>query len=113
MGPADSGGFQVFSLAARRSLDDDGVTFKSTYDGSTHRFTPEVAVTVQERIGADIAMVLDVCPPLPSPPETIRHQQRELPRTEVRVAVAGRRRHVGAAAFSTERRHSSHRIPGP
>lgn len=66
----DSGGFQVFSLDP--SVDDDGVTFKSTYDGSTHRFTPEVAVEVQERIGADIQMVLDVCPPLPSPEATIR-----------------------------------------
>jgi queuine tRNA-ribosyltransferase len=66
----DSGGFQVFSLDPK--VDDDGVTFKSTYDGSTHRFTPEIAVDVQERIGADIAMVLDVCPPLPSPPAVIR-----------------------------------------
>jgi len=66
----DSGGFQVFSLEPK--VDDDGVTFKSTYDGSTHRFTPEIAVDVQQRIGADIAMVLDVCPPLPSPPEVIR-----------------------------------------
>jgi queuine tRNA-ribosyltransferase len=66
----DSGGFQVFSLDPK--VDDDGVTFKSTYDGSTHRFTPEIAVDVQQRIGADIMMVLDVCPPLPSPPEIIR-----------------------------------------
>jgi queuine tRNA-ribosyltransferase len=66
----DSGGFQVFSLDPK--VDDDGVTFKSTYDGSTHRFTPEIAVDVQQRIGADIMMVLDVCPPLPSPPEVIR-----------------------------------------
>jgi queuine tRNA-ribosyltransferase len=66
----DSGGFQVFSLDPK--VDDDGVTFKSTYDGSTHRFTPEIAVDVQQRIGADIAMVLDVCPPLPSPPDVIR-----------------------------------------
>jgi queuine tRNA-ribosyltransferase len=66
----DSGGFQVFSLDPK--VDDDGVTFKSTYDGSSHRFTPEVAVDVQQRIGADIAMVLDVCPPLPSPPDVIR-----------------------------------------
>jgi queuine tRNA-ribosyltransferase len=66
----DSGGFQVFSLDP--SVDDDGVTFRSTYDGSLHRFTPESAVAVQESIGADIQMVLDVCPPLPSPPEVIR-----------------------------------------
>jgi queuine tRNA-ribosyltransferase len=66
----DSGGFQVFSLTP--DVDDDGVTFRSTYDGSTHRLTPEAAVDTQERIGADIQMVLDVCPPLPSPPEVIR-----------------------------------------
>ena len=66
----DSGGFQVFSLDP--DVDDDGVTFKSTYDGSTHRFTPEVAVTTQELLGADIQMVLDVCPSLPSPPDVIR-----------------------------------------
>jgi queuine tRNA-ribosyltransferase len=66
----DSGGFQVVSLDTK--VDDDGVTFKSTYDGSLHRFTPEVAVDVQEKLGATIAMVLDVCPPLPSPPEVIR-----------------------------------------
>lgn len=60
----DSGGFQVFSLDP--DVDDDGVTFRSTYDGSLHRFQPETAVDVQQRIGADIQMVLDVCPPLPS-----------------------------------------------
>ncbi|HWL42563.1 MAG TPA: tRNA guanosine(34) transglycosylase Tgt [Ilumatobacter sp.] len=66
----DSGGFQIFSLDPK--VDDDGVTFRSTYDGSSHRFTPEVAVRTQELLGADIQMVLDVCPPLPSPPDVIR-----------------------------------------
>ncbi|MDP8976722.1 MAG: tRNA guanosine(34) transglycosylase Tgt [Actinomycetota bacterium] len=66
----DSGGFQVFSLDAE--VDDDGVTFRSTYDGSTHRLTPERAVAVQELLGADIQVALDVCPPLPSPPEVLR-----------------------------------------
>ncbi len=66
----DSGGFQVFSLEPK--VDDDGVTFKSTYDGSSHRFTPEIAVHTQELLGADIQMVLDVCAPLPSSPEVIR-----------------------------------------
>jgi queuine tRNA-ribosyltransferase len=66
----DSGGFQVFSLDPK--VDDDGVTFKSTYDGSKHRFTPEIAIHTQELLGADIQMVLDVCPPLPSPPEVVR-----------------------------------------
>ncbi|MEM9749240.1 MAG: tRNA guanosine(34) transglycosylase Tgt [Actinomycetota bacterium] len=66
----DSGGFQVFSLDPK--VDDDGVTFKSTYDGSSIRFTPEDAVRVQQQLGADIQMVLDQCPPLPSPPDVVR-----------------------------------------
>ncbi|HQZ35764.1 MAG TPA: tRNA guanosine(34) transglycosylase Tgt [Ilumatobacteraceae bacterium] len=66
----DSGGFQVFSLEPK--MDDDGVTFKSTYDGSSHRFTPEIAVHTQELLGADIQMVLDVCAPLPSSDAVIR-----------------------------------------
>jgi queuine tRNA-ribosyltransferase len=66
----DSGGYQVFSLNPK--VDDDGVTFRSTYDGDLHRFRPEDAVEVQILLGADIQMVLDVCSPLPSPPETIR-----------------------------------------
>ncbi len=66
----DSGGFQVFSLNPK--VDDDGVTFKSTYDGSQQRFTPEGAIATQELLGADIQMVLDVCPPLPSPPDVVR-----------------------------------------
>ncbi len=66
----DSGGFQVFSLVPK--VDDDGVTFKSTYDGSWHRFTPEIAVHTQELLGADIQMVLDVCAPLPSADDVIR-----------------------------------------
>lgn len=66
----DSGGYQIFSLEPK--VDDDGATFSSTYDGSVHRLTPEEAVRVQELLGADIQMVLDVCAPLPSPPDTLR-----------------------------------------
>ena len=66
----DSGGFQVFSLDPK--VDDDGVTFASTYDGSKHRFTPESAVHTQELLGADIQMVLDVCVSLPSTPDVVR-----------------------------------------
>ncbi len=57
----DSGGFQVFSLAEMRKVDDDGVTFKSHIDGSTHRFTPEKAIEIQEKLGADIIMAFDEC----------------------------------------------------
>jgi queuine tRNA-ribosyltransferase len=62
----DSGGFQVFSLESRRSLDDEGVTFRSHLDGSSHRFTPENVVAFQEALGVDVAMALDVCVRLPS-----------------------------------------------
>lgn len=58
----DSGGFQIFSLAHLRKVDDDGVTFRSHIDGSEHRFTPERAIEVQELLGADIIMCLDECP---------------------------------------------------
>ena len=57
----DSGGFQVFSLAQTRQIDDDGVTFKSHIDGSTHRFTPEKSIQIQEHLGADIIMAFDEC----------------------------------------------------
>lgn len=57
----DSGGYQVFSLAHRRQLDTDGVTFRSHLDGSSHQFTPERVIEIQEALGADIAMVLDEC----------------------------------------------------
>lgn len=57
----DSGGFQVFSLAQMRKVDDDGVTFKSHIDGSIQRLTPESATAVQEQLGADIIMAFDEC----------------------------------------------------
>jgi queuine tRNA-ribosyltransferase len=59
----DSGGFQVFSLDELRRLDDKGVTFRSTIDGSWLRLTPERAIQIQNSLGADIIMALDVCPP--------------------------------------------------
>lgn len=58
----DSGGYQVFSLADRREVDEDGVTFRSHLDGSTHRITPEKAISIQEKLGADIIMAFDECP---------------------------------------------------
>jgi len=79
----DSGGFQVFSLAggegqrSLRTIDDDGVTFRSHLDGSEHRFTPERVVEIQEHLGADVAMVLDEC----APPEDREYNLRALART--------------------------------
>jgi queuine tRNA-ribosyltransferase len=57
----DSGGFQVFSLSDTRKVDEDGVTFKSHIDGSTHRFTPERSIAIQENLGSDIIMAFDEC----------------------------------------------------
>src|SRR3989304_5301760 len=65
----DSGGFQIFSLQPR--VDEDGVTFRSTYDGSMGRMTPESAIAAQEAIGSDIAMVLDHLVGLPAPVERV------------------------------------------
>lgn len=61
----DSGGFQVFSLADLRTIDDDGVTFASHIDGSLHRLTPERSIAIQEQLGADIIMAFDECAPYP------------------------------------------------
>jgi len=63
----DSGGFQVMSLSSLRRVDEDGVTFRSHLDGSTHRLTPERAIQIQELLGSDVAMVLDECLPYPGP----------------------------------------------
>jgi queuine tRNA-ribosyltransferase len=59
----DSGGFQVFSLAAIRDVHDDGVDFRSHIDGSVHTFTPESVIDVQRALGADVIMAFDECPP--------------------------------------------------
>jgi queuine tRNA-ribosyltransferase len=67
----DSGGFQVFSLADRRRLDENGVTFRSHVDGAELRLTPESCVDAQRRLGVDVAMALDVCPALPGTPADI------------------------------------------
>ena len=73
----DSGGFQVFSLADMRKIDDEGVTFKSHIDGSTHRFTPESAVAIEEKLGADIIMAFDEC----APPYDRAYNERAVART--------------------------------
>jgi queuine tRNA-ribosyltransferase len=61
----DSGGYQVFSLAELRKLNDEGVRFQSHIDGSFHWFTPESVVDIQRNIGSDVMMVLDECTPYP------------------------------------------------
>jgi len=87
----DSGGFQVFSLRDTiLAVDDDGVTFRSVYDGSPARFTAELVAAIQARLGSDVAMCLDICPPAGVPraelAEAVRRtslwaaRQREAPR---------------------------------
>jgi queuine tRNA-ribosyltransferase len=81
----DSGGFQVFSL--RDTIvraDDEGVTFRSVYDGEEARFTPELAAEVQRQLASDIAMCLDVCPPAGLP-------RRDLEIATARTALWARR----------------------
>jgi len=72
----DSGGFQIFSLENRRRLDADGVTFSSHLDGSEQRLTPESVVQFQQRLGVDVAMVLDVCVKLPASREQLEESVR-------------------------------------
>jgi len=62
----DSGGYQVFSLASNRKINEEGVLFQSHIDGSKHLFTPEKAMDIQRTIGGDIIMAFDECPPYPS-----------------------------------------------
>ena len=96
----DSGGFQVFSLRdTMLELDDGGVTFRSVYDGSPERFTPELSARIQERLGSDVAMCLDICLPPGGPraelEEAVRRtslwarRQRDLPRApgQLRFAI--------------------------
>lgn len=68
----DSGGFQIFSLSGRRTIDEDGVTFQSHLDGAEERFTPERAMAIQAALGSDIAMAFDECPPADAPPPAMR-----------------------------------------
>jgi queuine tRNA-ribosyltransferase len=73
----DSGGFQVFSLRDTiLAVDDDGVTFRSVYDGEPARFTPETVAGIQANLGSDIAMCLDVCPPAGVPKEELEEAVR-------------------------------------
>ena len=75
----DSGGYQVFSLGDRRTIDEDGVSFRSHLDGSRHRLTPESATDIQARLGSDIAMAFDECTSYPvSEPEAEASMRRTL-----------------------------------
>lgn len=85
----DSGGYQVFSLAHQRKLDDTGVTFRSHIDGSRHHFTPARVMEIEQALGADIAMVLDECPD----PFDRNYNEQALDRTH-RWAVLSKEAHT-------------------
>jgi queuine tRNA-ribosyltransferase len=90
----DSGGYQVFSLSDRRTIDETGVRFKSHLDGSSHLLTPEKAADIQAQLGSDIAMVLDECLAYPATAETARES---MART-VRWAARARERQLALRA---------------
>jgi len=94
----DSGGYQVFSLAHRRKLSEEGVEFQSHLDGSRHLLTPERAAEIQLNLGSDIAMVLDECPALPADRETLERS----------VALTARWAHRARAHFLEHRPRSDH-----
>jgi queuine tRNA-ribosyltransferase len=86
----DSGGYQVFSLAAMRRIDDEGATFRSHIDGSLHLLTPERAVDIQAQLGSDIAMVLDECaglPPASDPGGPVTHPGSDSGRSVTHVSA--------------------------
>src|SRR5438874_6322458 len=77
----DSGGYQVFSLAERRTIDEQGAHFRSHLDGSAHLLTPEKATDIQAQLGSDIAMVLDECLAHPATPDARDLVRRSMERT--------------------------------
>ncbi len=88
----DSGGFQVFSLAPLRRIEEEGVWFRSHIDGSEHFFSPEKAVAVQEALGSDIAMAFDQCAPYPCTYEEAREAMERTSRWALRCKEAWRRK---------------------
>ncbi len=87
----DSGGFQVFSLAKICKVTDEGVTFQSHLDGSSHFITPEISIEIQEALGADITMAFDQCLALPSSQDLVRDAVRRTSLWASRCLAAKRR----------------------
>ena len=122
----DSGGYQVFSLAALREIDADGVTFRSHLDGSIHRFTPESVMRLERDLGADIVMAFDDCAPYPceegdaeaAADRTARWAERCLAvhRSLADAGLPGHRRFVygivQGSVYPRLRRESARRIAG-
>jgi queuine tRNA-ribosyltransferase len=95
----DSGGYQVFSLAERRTIAEDGARFKSHLDGSSHLLTPEKAADIQSQLGSDIAMVLDECLAYPA---TLDAARRSMELT-ARWAARARQRQLALRQGEVER----------
>ncbi len=120
----DSGGYQVYSLSARRKLTAEGVTFQSHIDGSRHKFTPEGVMDIQRRIGADIIMAFDECTPYPCDYDyavkstEITHQwlNRCLNRLEETEPIYGYKQSlfpiVQGSTYKDLRKHSAETIAG-
>src|ERR671930_64193 len=88
----DSGGFQVFSLRDTiLRVDDEGVTFRSVYDGQPARFTPELVAEIQAKLGSDVAMCLDICAP-------VEVSRRELAEAVRRTTLWAKRQHAAVRA---------------
>ena len=87
----DSGGYQVFSLAALRKLDEEGVRFQSHIDGSPHLLSPERSMEIQQNLGADVAMAFDECPPGDAPREVVAEATARTTRWARRSREAHRR----------------------
>lgn len=113
----DSGGFQVFSLGHLRKLSEEGATFKSHLDGSTHLLTPESVMQIEAELGADIILPLDVCAPYPCTPSDAKEAMERTHRWAERAIVAQQRPEqalfgIVQGAFEPELRQHSARVVG-
>jgi len=115
----DSGGFQVWSLGHLRKLSEEGVTFKSHLDGSTHMLTAERVMQIEAELGADIILPLDICAPYPGTPDTVRASMERTHRWEERALFAKEHYRPEQAlfgivqgAFEPELRRESARVIG-
>jgi queuine tRNA-ribosyltransferase len=114
----DSGGYQVFSLAPLNNLYDEGVTFRSHIDGSSHHLTPERVVALQESLGSDVMMVLDECPPIDAPYNKVQTAVERTRRWAERCMKAWKRHElslfgiVQGGLFADLRTHSAESLVG-
>jgi queuine tRNA-ribosyltransferase len=108
----DSGGFQIFSLARLREINDEGVKFRSHIDGSEHFITPEMDMQFQEALGADVIMALDICPSFQDPPDKVKEAMERTHKWAERCLKAHRRKDqalfgIVQGGFNEDWRHQS------